>query len=87
MPSPVRQRYHGRQHSHLNYWLTHYEGNTPGVEVGDNSTVRLNLENSRSPTACCSSSPNMPVRCKLAKTATSKGPGSRRGGRRQQRQL
>jgi len=21
MPSPVRQRYHGRQHSHLNFWL------------------------------------------------------------------
>ncbi len=49
MPSPVRQRFHGRQHSHLNYWLTHYEGNTPGVEVGDNSTVRLNLENEPQP--------------------------------------
>jgi Uma2 family endonuclease len=49
MPSPVRQRFHGRQHSHLNYWLTHYEGNTPGVEVGDNSTVRLNPENEPQP--------------------------------------
>jgi Uma2 family endonuclease len=49
MPSPVRQRGHGRQHSHLNYWLTHYEGNTPGVEVGDNSTVRLNPENEPQP--------------------------------------
>jgi Uma2 family endonuclease len=45
MPSPVRQRYHGRQHSHLNFWLCAYEGSTPGVEVGDNSTVRLDLHN------------------------------------------
>src|SRR5690348_18267175 len=44
MPSPVRQRFHGRQHSHLNFWLCAYEGSTPGVEVGDNSTVRLDLD-------------------------------------------
>ena len=49
VPPPVRQRYHGRQHSYLNCWLTHYEGNTHGVEVGDNSTVRLNLENEPQP--------------------------------------
>src|SRR5271157_5855135 len=49
MPSPVRQRYHGRQHSHLNFWLCAYEGSTPGVEVGDNSTVRLDLDNMPQP--------------------------------------
>jgi Uma2 family endonuclease len=49
MPSPVRQRGHGRQHSYLNYWLTHYEGSTLGVEIGDNSTVRLNPENEPQP--------------------------------------
>jgi Uma2 family endonuclease len=49
MPSPVRQRSHGRQHSHLNFWLCAYEGSTPGVEVGDNSTVRLDLENMPQP--------------------------------------
>jgi Uma2 family endonuclease len=49
MPSPVRQRFHGRQHSHFNFWLTAYEGRTPGVEVGDNSTVRLDLENMPQP--------------------------------------
>ncbi|MGP0067582.1 MAG: Uma2 family endonuclease [Isosphaeraceae bacterium] len=49
MPSPVRQRYHGRQHSHLNFWLCAYEGRTPGVEVGDNSTVRLDLDNMPQP--------------------------------------
>jgi Uma2 family endonuclease len=49
MPSPVRQRYHGRQHAHLNFWLCAYEGSTPGVEVGDNSTVRLDLDNMPQP--------------------------------------
>lgn len=49
IPSPVRQRGHGRQHSHLNYWLTHYEGNTPGVEIGDNSTVRLGPDDEPQP--------------------------------------
>src|SRR5271169_3741904 len=47
--SPVRQRYHGRQHSHLNFWLCAYEGSTPGVEVGDNSTVRLDIDNMPQP--------------------------------------
>jgi len=49
VPSPVRQRYHGRQHSYLNSWLCVYEGSTPGIEVGDNSTVRLDLDNMPQP--------------------------------------
>jgi Uma2 family endonuclease len=47
--SPVRQRDHGRQHSHFNFWLCAYEGSTPGVEVGDNSTVRLDIANMPQP--------------------------------------
>jgi Uma2 family endonuclease len=47
--SSVRQRFHGRQHSHLSFWLCAYEGSTPGVEVGDNSTVRLDIENMPQP--------------------------------------
>jgi Putative restriction endonuclease len=47
--SPVGQRLHGRQHSHLNFWLCAYEGGTPGVEVGDNSTVRLDIDNMPQP--------------------------------------
>jgi Uma2 family endonuclease len=49
MPSPVRQRFHGRQHAHLGFWLSAYEGRTPGVEVGDNSTVQLDLDNMPQP--------------------------------------
>ena len=49
MPSPVRQRLHGRQHLHLIFWLCAYEGRTPGAEGGDNSTVRLDLDNMPQP--------------------------------------
>jgi Uma2 family endonuclease len=49
MPSPVRQRFHRRQHLHLNFWLVAYEGRTPGVEGGDNSTVRLDVNNMPQP--------------------------------------
>jgi Uma2 family endonuclease len=49
VPSPVRQRFHGRQHSHLICWLSVYEANAPGSEVGDNSTMRLDLENMPQP--------------------------------------
>jgi Uma2 family endonuclease len=49
VPSPVRQRFHGRQHSHFNFWLCAYEGRSPGVEVGDNSTVRLSIDNMPQP--------------------------------------
>ena len=49
MPSPVRLRLHGRPHGHLNWWLTSYEARTPGVVLGDNSTVRLDLDNEPQP--------------------------------------
>lgn len=51
MPSPVRHRRHGRPHTHLISWLTHYEAGTPGVETGENSTVRLDLDNEPQPDA------------------------------------
>jgi Uma2 family endonuclease len=49
VPSPVRHRFHGRQHIHLASWLGHYEAGTPGVEASDNSTVRLDLDNEPQP--------------------------------------
>ena len=51
MPSPVRQRRHGRPHLHVNTWLGTYEASTPGVEAGDNSTIRLDLDNEPQPDA------------------------------------
>lgn len=49
VPSPVRQQYHAKQHSILNGWLFCYVARTPGVELGDNSTVRLDAINEPQP--------------------------------------
>jgi Uma2 family endonuclease len=51
VPSPVRHRQHGSPHAHLINWLGHYAAHTPGVEVGDNSSVRLDLDNEPQPDA------------------------------------
>jgi Uma2 family endonuclease len=49
LPSPVRQIYHGAPHSTLIGWLFAYRARTPGVELGDNSTVHLGLTNTPQP--------------------------------------
>src|SRR5579862_8455978 len=49
MPSPVRIGKHGAPHADLIGWLTHYKAFTPRVQVGDNSTVRLDLHNEVQP--------------------------------------
>jgi Uma2 family endonuclease len=51
LPSPVRHRLHGRPHLHLIGWLAAYEAATPGVEAGDNTTIRLDLDNEPQPDA------------------------------------
>jgi Uma2 family endonuclease len=51
MPSPTRFRRHGRPHLHLITWLGHYESGTPGVEAGDNSTTRLDIDSELQPDA------------------------------------
>ena len=51
VPSPVRYRHHGAPHALLIGWLVQYAASTPGVEVSDNSTVRLDLDNEPQPDA------------------------------------
>jgi len=51
MPSPVRHRQHGQPHACLIGWLLYYQAGTPGVEVSDNSSVRLDLDNEPQPDA------------------------------------
>ena len=51
MPSPVSQKYHSGPHFLLVGWLARYCEATPGVEGGDNATVRLDLENEPQPDA------------------------------------
>jgi Uma2 family endonuclease len=51
MPSPVRVRRHGSPHAKIIGWLIHYEAKTAGVEVADNATARLDLDNEPQPDA------------------------------------
>src|SRR5437762_2403275 len=45
MPSPVRQPEHSRPHFNIIAWLGRYLDGTPGVEGGDNGSLRLDLDN------------------------------------------
>ncbi len=47
--SPVRITNHGRPHSRIMAWLTDYWVATPGVDMGDNATVRLDIDNEPQP--------------------------------------
>jgi len=47
--SPLRFNSHGKPHGNLIIWLGTYKVSTPGVELGDNSTVRLDLDNEPQP--------------------------------------
>jgi Putative restriction endonuclease len=51
MPSPVRWNRHSYPHADLICWLGRYRAFTPGVQVGDNCTVRLDLDNEPQPDA------------------------------------
>jgi hypothetical protein len=51
VPSPVRFDRHGEQQADLITWLGVYRVHTPGVRVGDNSTVRLDTANEPQPDA------------------------------------
>lgn len=51
MPSPIRHQLHGRPHARMMTWLGFYWANTPGTDMSDNATVRLDLENEPQPDA------------------------------------
>jgi Uma2 family endonuclease len=51
MPSPVRQARHSHPHTRLVTWPGNYETATPGVEAGDNGSIRLDLANEPQPDA------------------------------------
>jgi hypothetical protein len=51
MASPVRCDDHGEPHFDAIYWLGIYRSKTPGVRGGDNSTMRLDLDNRPQPDA------------------------------------
>jgi len=47
--SPVRARRHGRPHGRIITWLGLYMEATPGIDLLDNSTLRLDLDNEPQP--------------------------------------
>ena len=49
VPSPVHQRQHSRPHLNLGTWLGTYQARTPGVEAGDNGSVRMDMDNMPQP--------------------------------------
>jgi len=49
MPSPVKYKRHGSPHLALGGWVTTYLAATPGVDGGDNATVRLDNQNEPQP--------------------------------------
>jgi Uma2 family endonuclease len=51
MPSPVSTEEHGSPHFDLVGWLALYRSQTPGVQGGDNATLRLDLDNEPQPDA------------------------------------
>jgi Uma2 family endonuclease len=50
MPSPVRPE-HASPHADIVTWLGVYRASTPGVQLADNATVRLDLDNEPQPDA------------------------------------
>ncbi|NEO73137.1 Uma2 family endonuclease [Moorena sp. SIO3H5] len=51
MASPLRMTQHANPHARIMTWLGTYWSATPGVEVGDNATVRLDPDNEPQPDA------------------------------------
>ena len=51
MPSPVTHTHHGNPHFNLIGWLSGFAMYTPGVEGGDNGSLRLDLDNEPQPDA------------------------------------
>lgn len=49
MPSPVRHGRHSSPHSSVVGWLWVYRAGTPGVDSGDNGSIRLDLGNMPQP--------------------------------------
>ncbi len=49
MPSPVTWEDHGSPHVEAAGWFANYKAYTPGVDAGDNATVRLDVENEPQP--------------------------------------
>ena len=74
MPSPVRFATHGEPHAAILGVLLHYRAFTPGVSVGDNATVRLDLDNEPQPDVLLRIEPEAGGRSRLSDDDYVEGP-------------
>ena len=49
VPSPVRYTSHAKPHGFVVSWISVYAAATPGVDFGDNATIRLDMDNAPQP--------------------------------------
>jgi Uma2 family endonuclease len=74
VPSPVRHRQHSSPHAQLITWLGLYAANTPGIELGDNGSVRLDLDNEPQPDALLFIDPACGGRVRISDDGIVEGP-------------
>jgi Uma2 family endonuclease len=74
MASPVRFVQHSHLHRVLATWLGVYESATPGVNGGDNATVRLEFDNEPQPDALLRLEPEQGGRSRITKDDYLEGP-------------
>ncbi|MDJ0734371.1 MAG: Uma2 family endonuclease [Nostocaceae cyanobacterium] len=63
--SAVRAKSHGRPHAQIMTWLGAYYAATPGVDLADNATVRLDLDNEPQPDALLRIEPQLGGRSRI----------------------
>jgi hypothetical protein len=66
MPSPVKLEGHGEEHGVVMGWLGVYHANTPGVRIGDNTSVQLDLDNEPQPDGLLMIDPKKGGRAKIS---------------------
>jgi hypothetical protein len=65
MPSPVELEGHGEEHGGLMTWMGNYRWHTPGVRFGDNTSIKLDLQNEPQPDDLLMIDPNKGGRAKI----------------------
>src|SRR5437867_3313979 len=72
--SPVRIDVHGKPHGLITGWLAVYTAATPGVELADNTTVRLDVRNEPQPDALLRLDPAAGGRSRTSEDGYVEGP-------------
>jgi Uma2 family endonuclease len=74
VPSPVRFTVHAQPHGLVVGWLVVYCASTPGAQLGDNATVRLDIDNEPQPDALLRIEPEVGGRSRVGEDDYVEGP-------------